>query len=75
MPSDDHILAEAIRCYLARYQHIALEPERLLQLGNEVAALNERVRAAAARLTFDDEPFSYQGQLRQLSNEPGPDNP
>lgn len=70
MHDDQHTAAtKALAAYLALYQEVAFTPARLAELGNEVAALDARMRAAAERLTFDNDPHAYQGQLLRLAHD------
>jgi hypothetical protein len=40
-------------------QGIAVTPERAAQLADEVERINTAIRAAAERLTFDDDPGAF----------------
>lgn len=66
--------AGSLADYLDMYQGVALPAPRLEALCKEVAGLNTRVRAAAQRLTFDNDPNSYPFELVRLANARRSDN-
>ena len=43
----------------ARLQQLKYDDARLAEIAAEVEVLNDAVRRAAARLTFDDEPAAF----------------
>lgn len=61
--------------YLEEYQRLAFTSSRIAELRNEVAVLNARVQTAAERLTFDDDPNAFQGQLLRSAHALRPDKP
>jgi hypothetical protein len=55
----------------AELQGLAFDDKRLVELAAEVAVLNDAVRKAAERLTFDDEPAAFASLMERDDNRAG----
>jgi hypothetical protein len=63
MDEKTHLAAMVAR----QQQGLTFDDKRLAEIAAEVAVLNEAVRKAAERLTFDDEPAAFASLMERES--------